>query len=577
MSERSHIACPDNNCGSSDAYSWNEEREVGHCMSCDIGTWMFQGSLWAKHGKNGKPWILKENTEGMEEDIFEDEQKTKSVGTNGTGFYAEFRGIKGHVREFYGVKQYHTPNRVEYKYPSGGIKTRYIDEKSFSAKGLHSDELFGMNCFPAGSSKYLVITEGEEDAMAAYQMLSHNGYTTPCVSLPTATPKKIIWEKCFKWLDSYEKIILSLDNDGKADHIKETLFDLFPNKIYVMDHGDVKDANDFLLQGKQKSYRDAWWKAKEYSPAGFVASVEDWFDALENETPYEYTPTPIRGFNEINRGLVKGGITVFKALPGTGKSSMLRMLQHDLVVSHGKTVAVLMMEEMKSTTGRAMATYELGKNVMTREDAERNGVGEPEVKEALRTVVGDRKFVSFDINPQNPVEDTLRQCKYAVAVYGAEYIFVDHLQRLAYLGGTENATSALTELGVKLTEFAKRKNVGIMCISHVNQDGKTKYASSIEEEAIMIIEMARDKQSDDPREQNTTYLNTSKNRPFALTGPCGMLMYDKDTTMVSERFGVATDDSSVFDDPIASSDSYAPTENTVVKLRTAVGDTDFGF
>ena len=568
MGERSHIACPDDNCGSSDAYSWNEEREVGHCMSCDLGTWMFQGSLWAKHGKNGKPWVLKENAEGME-DIFEDEPKTKPVVTNGTGFYAEFRGIKGHVREFYGVKQYHTPNRVEYKYPSGGIKTRYIDEKSFSAKGLHSDELFGMNHFPAGSSKYLVITEGEEDAMAAYQMLSHNGYTTPCVSLPSATPKKIIWEKCFKWLDSYEKIILSLDNDGKADHIKETLFDLFPNKIYVMDHGDVKDANDFLLQGKQKSYRDAWWKAKEYSPAGFVASVEDWFDALENETPYEYTPTPIKGFNEINRGLVKGGITVFKALPGTGKSSMLRMLQHDLVVSHGKTVAVLMMEEMKSTTGRAMATYELGKNVMTREDAERNGVGETEVKEALRAVVGDRKFVSFDINPQNPVEDTLRQCKYAVAVYGAEYIFVDHLQRLAYLGGTENATSALTELGVKLTEFAKRKNVGIMCISHVNQDGKTKYASSIEEEAIMIIEMARDKQSDDPREQNTTYLNTSKNRPFALTGPCGMLMYDKDTTMVSERFGVATDDSSVFDDPIA--------ENTVVKLRTAVGDTDFGF
>lgn len=568
MGERSHIACPDDNCGSSDAYSWNEEREVGHCMSCDLGTWMFQGSLWAKHGKNGKPWVLKENAEGME-DIFEDEPKTKPVVTNGTGFYAEFRGIKGHVREFYGVKQYHTPNRVEYKYPSGGIKTRYIDEKSFSAKGLHSDELFGMNHFPAGSSKYLVITEGEEDAMAAYQMLSHNGYTTPCVSLPSATPKKIIWEKCFKWLDSYEKIILSLDNDGKADHIKETLFDLFPNKIYVMDHGDVKDANDFLLQGKQKSYRDAWWKAKEYSPAGFVASVEDWFEALENETPYEYTPTPIKGFNEINRGLVKGGITVFKALPGTGKSSMLRMLQHDLVVSHGKTVAVLMMEEMKSTTGRAMATYELGKNVMTREDAERNGVAEAEVKEALRAVVGDRKFVSFDINPQNPVEDTLRQCKYAVAVYGAEYIFVDHLQRLAYLGGTENATSALTELGVKLTEFAKRKNVGIMCISHVNQDGKTKYASSIEEEAIMIIEMQRDKQSDDPREQNTTYLNTSKNRPFALTGPCGMLMYDKDTTMVSERFGVATDDSSVFDDAIA--------ENTVVKLRTAIGDTDFGF
>jgi hypothetical protein len=216
-----------------------------------------------------------------------------------------------------------------------------------------------------------------------------------------------------------------------------------------------------------------------------------------------------------------------------------------------------------------MATYELGKNVMTKEDAEKNGVAETEVKEALRFVVGDRKFISFDINPQNAVEDCLKQCKYAVSVYGAEYIFVDHLQRLAYLGGTDTATAALTELGVKLTEFAKRKNVGIMCISHVNQDGKTKYASSIEEEAIMVIEMARDKTSDDPREQNTTYLTTSKNRPFALTGSCGMLMYDGDTTMVSERFGTSEDGSSVFDD--------SPAVNTVVKLRKASGDTDFGF
>lgn len=567
MTERTHLRCPDETCGSSDAYSWNEEKGTGYCHSCALATSSYNGKLYGKRGN--MRWVLKDEGETME-DVFSVtcEQKQKSV-VESNGFYAEFRGIKGHVREFYGVKQYHSPNAVKYVYPSGGVKTRYIDEKSFSAKGLNSDELFGMNNFPAGSSKAVVITEGEEDAMAAYQMLSNNGYTTPCVSLPSATPKKIIWEKCFKWLDSFEKIILSLDNDGKADHIKETLFDLFPNKIYTMDHGDVKDANDFLIQGKQKAYRDAWWKAKPYSPAGFVASVEDWFDALENETPYEYTPTPIKGFNEINRGLVKGGITVFKALPGTGKSSMLRMLQHDLVVNHGKTVAVLMMEEMKSTTGRAMATYELGKNVMTKEDAERNGVAEAEVKEALKAVVGDRKFVSFDINPQNPVEDTLRQCKYAVAVYGAEYIFIDHLQRLAYLGGTDNATSALTELGVKLTEFAKRKGVGIMCISHVNQDGKTKYASSIEEEAIMIIEMERDKQSDDPREQNTTYLNTSKNRPFALTGPCGMLMYDRDTTMVSERFGVTTDDSSVFDDNVA--------ENTVVKLRTKTGESDFGF
>jgi hypothetical protein len=85
----------------------------------------------------------------------------------------------------------------------------------------------------------------------------------------------------------------------------------------------------------------------------------------------------------------------------------------------------------------------------------------------------------------------------------------------------------------------------------------------------MVIEMERDKTSDDPREQNTTYLSTSKNRPFALTGACGMLMYDGQTTMVSERFGASENQSSVFDD--------VPTAGTVVKLRKTSGDTDFGF
>jgi hypothetical protein len=62
-----------------------------------------------------------------------------------------------------------------------------------------------------------------------------------------------------------------------------------------------------------------------------------------------------------------------------------------------------------------------------------------------------------------------------------------------------------------------------------------------------------------------------------LTGACGMLMYDGQTTMVSERFGASENQSSVFDDIPASGDSYALSGNTIVKLRKTSGDTDFGF
>lgn len=538
MSEIGRLPCPNPECDSSDAYFWNTEKEQGHCKSCDAGTWLFKGKVWLKKDgqKKGTP------LDNQEDHVLEDTQdfvpkaiKEPIVG----GSFVGTRGITTGTMEKFGVKT--DGDKQYYVYPSGGTKTRNIAEKTFSTqKGFKTDELFGMNLFPVNASRILTVTEGELDAMSSWQMLSQGStYTNPVVSLPSATPSGKLWENCKGWLDSFEKIILSVDNDKAGARVAETMFDLFPSKVYMMEHGKYKDANDFLQAGDQKAYKSAWWGARKYSPAGFTAGVDAWMEAIDGEDPYEYTPTPIEAYNKVGKGLVKGGLTVVKAPPGTGKSSYLRMLMHFLAVKQDKVTAALMMEEVKSVTGRAMATYQLGKNVKTKEDAEFNGVSETEVKEAIKVVLGEtgERFVSFDINPQDPVEDTLKQCKYAISVYNAEYIFIDHLQRLAYLSGTDGATAALTELGVKLTELAKRRNVGIICISHVNSDGKTKYASSIEEEAIVLIEMSRDKKSDDIQERNTTYLEITKNRPYALTGPAGMLTYDVETDMVTERLG----------------------------------------
>jgi len=547
MSEQTHLTCPDTQgCGQVGKYSWNTTKEQGFCFRCEIKTWAYKGKLMGKRGKRGPNMDLGllDDTSVVEasskEDFGDCTPKGITVVDSAVGgSYVPLRGITTSTMEKFNVKTY-GDTKQEYLYPSGGIKTRYLKEKSFSAVGLKSDELFGMNLFPVNSSKIVTITEGELDALSAWQMLSQgSAYANPVVSLPSASPSGKLWEKCKGWLDSFDKIILSTDNDDAGRRVAETMFDLFPTKVYIMDHGSYKDANDFLQAGDQKAYKSAWWGAKKYSPAGFTASVEDWMAAIDGEDPYEYTPTPIEAYNKLGKGLVKGGITVVKAPPGTGKSSYLRKLMHSLVVDKDKVVACLMMEEVKSVTGRAMATYQLGKNVKTKEDASFNGVTEEQVKDALKTVLGDNgeRFISFDVNPQDPVEDTLKQCKHAITIYGAEYIFIDHLQRLAYLVGTESATSSLTELGVKLTELAKRRNVGIVCISHVNSEGKTKYASSIEEEAIVMIEMSRDKKSEDIVERNTTYLEITKNRPYALTGPAGMLNYDIETDMVTERLG----------------------------------------
>ena len=121
-------------------------------------------------------------------------------------------------------------------------------------------------------------------------------------------------------------------------------------------------------------------------------------------------------------------------------------------------------------------------------------------------------------------------------MFGADYIFVDHVQRLAYLSstGVDGATSTLTTLGSRMAQLAKELDIGVIFISQVNDDGRTKYAASLEEEAIICLKIDRDVESEDEIIQNTTNFMVDKNRPFAKLGYAGSLYYDPTTTILTE-------------------------------------------
>ena len=193
---------------------------------------------------------------------------------------------------------------------------------------------------------------------------------------------------------------------------------------------------------------------------------------------------------------------------------------------------------MKSTTYRTMATYELGDNVRTKDDAKENNVSEDEViNSALRATQGERTIV-FEMRSHDDPLKLLEYTRLACSVYGAEYIFVDHVQRLAYLSqsGVDGATSVLTSLGARMAQLSKELNVGVVFISQVNDDGRTKYASSLEEEAIICIKIERDIENEDETVQNTTNFIVDKNRPFAKLGKAGSVYYDPKTTLMRENF-----------------------------------------
>ena len=86
-----------------------------------------------------------------------------------------------------------------------------------------------------------------------------------------------------------------------------------------------------------------------------------------------------------------------------------------------------------------------------------------------------------------------------------------------------------------MAQLSKELNIGVVFISQVNDDGRTKYAASLEEEAIICIKIERDVESEDEVIQNTATFFIDKNRPFAKLGNAGTVYYDPETTILKEE------------------------------------------
>lgn len=98
----------------------------------------------------------------------------------------------------------------------------------------------------------------------------------------------------------------------------------------------------------------------------------------------------------------------------------------------------------------------------------------------------------------------------------------------------DGATALLTALGSRMAQLCKELNIGVIFISQVNDDGRTKYAAALEEEAIMCIKLERDVESDDELLQNTTRFHVDKNRPFSKLGDAGAVYWDPESTLLEE-------------------------------------------
>lgn len=503
-----HQPCP---CGeSSDAYSENSEGD-GHCFSCNR-------HFWSKKIDNPERYSHE---------------------------YVAWRGITRETMEFYGVLTKvdgETPISIGFPYDvpdaeEPAYKVRQLDTKAFVSKGPMSQAtLFGRERFPKGGARAITITEGEMDAMSAFQMM---GSKYPVVSVRSASSAK---KDCGgsketqymqEYLDSFDKIYLCFDNDEagqKAAKEVATLFDF--NKIYDVKMEGCKDANEYLQKGLDKAFRDAWYGARRFIPEGIYASKAQFKQLLEENGSRSAFPYPFPTLESMLEGIAFGETVLFTALEGRGKTEILRAIEYKILKEDPTAkIGVIHLEETQARTVQGYAGYELKQPVHRKNSV----VSKYDIHSALDRLLGDDDrlhiYGHFGSDDPDVIINTIR---FLVAVCGCKYIFLDHISIVVSGLGEEDERKALDKISTKLAMLSNDLDFALIMVSHVNDHGQTRGSRNISKVAHKWVHLERDIKNASERERNTTYLTVNKNRGGHETGPAGKLYFDPATYILTE-------------------------------------------
>lgn len=512
MTEVSHQTCPF--CFHNGCFAYNTESGLFQCFSGSCGATSKTKRGLIFDGETLEPFP-KYNYNKEEEEGLTLEPYIPDV----------YRGISKQTMEKCGV--YFTKQgdkeTVHYTYKDA-VKHRELPKQIKCSGKLNS--FYGQDDYTGG--KNITITEGEEDRLSVIQIMGD----WPCVSVPGASPSKDFWASARQYLQNFDKITLSVDNDDAGNKLAEKFYRMFPGKVYRVNHGKYKDANEFLKAGDKQGYKNSWWNASVMKPDTILSTPEDFLNLYENSPNYEYFPTGISGLDEKMLGIHKGAFTLILAPTGIGKTEFMRYLEWQCLTESDYSFAMCHLEETKLRSLLGLVSYDLTEN-LTRKDLVEESGREDDVKKSLENLAKKERVYNFSVRSDDTIEDLIDNFRFLVTAMGVDYIFFEPMQDIV-TGDVTNKESLLTDLTNRIKLLAPELNVGIVAIAHANDDGDAKYCRSIVQGAAYEIVLQRDQDAEDEMEKNTTHVRVGrKNRTGGGSGYAGSLVFDRDTYMLT--------------------------------------------
>ena len=409
-------------------------------------------------------------------------------------------------------------------------KVKGLDKRMYWTGRVADSTLFGQNLFSSGG-KYLTITEGEEDAMAAYQMLyeSYDKVQPSVVSIPNGASAAVRdCKKNWEYINSFDKVIICFDNDEPGRDAASKVADLFPGKSFVM-RLEQKDANDYLKQGKAKEFIQAWFSAERLTPEGVIPSSHLWEDMVATEDCIN-VPYPWQGLQNMLFGMRTGELIIVKAVPKAGKTLLLKELAYHIKSTTEHNVAILFLESTKKQIGLGFCAIEMDKP-LGRPDIE---FSEEELREAYNKALSDDRFFIFDPKADKSYKNVLEKILHFIKAYNCKFIFLDHITMLTYNEMSSQERQLIDKLVNDLKTLTTEHDVCVFAVIHVNDEGQTRGSRAPGQLCDVMLHLERDKMSPDENVRATLEVYIEENRPVGESGLACKLFYEKDTGRLRE-------------------------------------------
>lgn len=354
------------------------------------------------------------------------------------------------------------------------IKYKNTKEKKFTQSPNGKHVMF--NYDNAKKYNYTIVCEGEEEAMCWFDA----GH--PCaVSVDAGAPnpndkieKKLeCITNCFDLFEEVDMIYIATDNDENGRRLQQELIRRFdPEKVRLVDFGNHKDANDYLLYEGKDKLADLLKSAKEIRMDGvfYASDVQDKLLDMYHNGLAKGTTTHLPSIDSVWKWR-EGEVTTVTGYANEGKSILFDINLPVLkAVYDGWPFALFVPENFPAEQfyEDVIHTF-IGKT--SDKDYPTIRMSKTEFQKGIEFC--NKHFFLVHPSEAHTLQNLFARFDYLVRKVGVRCIVIDPYNMVENLfKGNKTYDLYVGEFMTELDKFAKKRGISVILIAHQNKPEK---------------------------------------------------------------------------------------------------------